>query len=965
MLLKFKFVIELKQRKNTDIISIRGARQHNLKNIDVEIPRYKFVVITGTSGSGKSSLAFNTIYAEGQRKYVESLSSYARQFLDQLEKPDVDSMDGLSPALAIEQRSSSLNPRSTVATSTEIYDYLRVLYSAIGVPHDPDTGEVIKKMSTGEIVDKLLLLQDKTKLIILSPYQTHNDASTRTTIERLRRNGFIRARINKKIIQIDEESLNFPKTKKPIIQAVVDRIIVKDGIRSRLYSSIETALKWGNQRVDVLIQKNEGDWVEETFTTTYSNPKTGFSLPELTPRHFSFNSHLGACKKCHGVGSVLQAEKSLFINDETLSLADGAVKSWWNRNKKLKAIHDKQINALAKVFEISVQTKYSELSNDFIDCLFYGTSKNDELKKVFDYEGLCIQAERLYSTSKSESTKRNVRRFMLPKDCPVCNGNRLQKKISSITINNKEFGDLSIDQFTSLNIKDALKFIEGINTNEPNLEIIRDVVNELSKRLKFLSNVGLSYLSLDRESSTLSGGEAQRIRLATQIGSGLSGVLYVLDEPSIGLHQSDNSLLIDAFKKLRDLGNTVIVVEHDAETIMSADYIFDLGPGAGPRGGQLIAEGTPKEIINSETSLTGKYLSMKVKIEVPKKRIKPPKIVELSDSFDSGWITVKNATDNNLKNINASFPLGCLTCVTGISGSGKSTLVNNILKKTIFRKFYGSKEQPGAHDRIVGLNQIDKAIVIDQSPIGKSPRSNPVTYSGAFSEIRKLYSQVQTSKIRGYDMGRFSFNVKGGRCEACNGDGSIKIDMHFLNDVYINCESCKGSRYNSETLDVTYKGKNIAEVLTMTVDEATQFFAKIPKIYDNLRSMGEVGLGYIKLGQPANTLSGGEAQRLKLASELSKNSTGDTLYLLDEPTTGLHFSDINNLLSVLYKLRDSGNSLIVIEHNLDVIKCADWIIDMGPEGGPSGGYIVAEGPPNVIAKNKDSSTGKFLKEIIK
>ena len=554
---------------------------------------------------------------------------------------------------------------------------------------------------------------------------------------------------------------------------------------------------------------------------------------------------------------------------------------------------------------------------------------------------------------------------MLPKVCLACNGNRLKKEISYVTINHQQFGSLSIDKLTNLNIKDALKFIEGIDLSDSDHEIIRDVKNELLKRLQFLFDVGLSYLNLNRESGTLSGGEAQRIRLATQIGSGLSGVLYVLDEPSVGLHQSDNALLIRAFKNLRDIGNSVLVVEHDSETILAADHVLDLGPGAGPRGGNLIAQGTPKDIINSDSSITGKYLSQELQINVPTNRIIPPKRVNMSDSFDSGWITIENASENNLKNIDASFPLGCLTCVTGISGSGKSTLVNNILKRSIFNKFYNAKDQPGLHEKIVGLNQIDKAIVIDQSPIGKSPRSNPVTYSGAFSEIRKLYAQVQTSKIRGYDMGRFSFNVKGGRCEQCKGDGFIKIDMHFLNDVYVKCESCNGTRYNSETLDVTYKGKNIAEVLSMTVDEATQFFSKIPKIYTNLRAMGEVGLGYIKLGQAANTLSGGEAQRLKLASELSKNSTGDTLYLLDEPTTGLHFSDINNLLSVLFKLRDSGNTLIVIEHNLDVIKCADWIVDMGPEGGPDGGYIVAEGSPDIVSNHKSSITGKFLKELLK
>ncbi|MFL2451874.1 MAG: excinuclease ABC subunit UvrA [Verrucomicrobiales bacterium] len=955
----------MNQLKSIDQITIRGARQHNLKNINVNIPRHRFVVITGTSGSGKSSLAFNTIYAEGQRKYVESLSSYARQFLDQLEKPDVDSIEGLSPALAIEQRSSSPNPRSTVATSTEIYDYLRVLYSSIGIPHDPNTGEVIEKLTIDNIVEKLLALEDGSKVIVLSPILHDKGSDIKNIIERLKRNGFIRARINNEFIQLDEALKPFQKNIKYKIQAVVDRIVIKDGLRSRLYSSVETAIKWGALKVDVMHQgKGESTWVEDKFSTIYTNPKTGFSLPEITPKHFSFNSHYGACEMCHGVGSILQVEESLFIKDENLSLNDGAIHSWWNRNKKLKTIHDKQLEKLANEFNVSTKEKFSDLGDNFIKMIFFGIPEEKKSDSSIKFEGLINQAERLYSTSKSESTKRNIRRFMLPKNCPNCNGARLKKSMRSITIEHEVFGELSIDKFTKLSVTDALRFIKEISINNSNRLICKDVLSELSKRLKFLVDVGLSYLNLNRESSSLSGGESQRIRLATQMGSGLSGVLYVLDEPSAGLHQSDNALLIKAFQNLRDLGNTVIVVEHDAETIMSSDYVIDIGPGAGPRGGNLIAEGTPREITESPKSITGKYLSGELKINPPKNRIAPPKKTDISDSFDSGWISVVGASENNLKNIEASFPIGCLTCVTGISGSGKSTLVHQVLKKAIFRKLYRSKDKPGKHDKILGLNQIDKAILIDQSPIGKSPRSNPVTFSGAFTEIRKLYSQVQTSKIRGYGIGRFSFNVKGGRCEACSGDGFIKIDMHFLSDVYVKCESCNGSRYNRETLDVTYKGKNISEVLEMSVDEATQFFSKIPKIYTSLRAMGEVGLGYVKLGQPANTLSGGEAQRLKLATELAKTSTGDTLYLLDEPTTGLHFSDINNLLSVLFRLRDNGNSLIIIEHNLDVIKCADWIIDMGPKGGPEGGYIVAEGCPDIIINQKNSMTGKFLKSLL-
>ena len=955
----------MNQDKGINQISIKGARQHNLKNIDVNIPRHKFVVITGTSGSGKSSLAFNTIYAEGQRKYVESLSSYARQFLDQLEKPDVDSIEGLSPALAIEQRNSSLNPRSTVATSTEIYDYLRVLYSSIGIPHDPETGEVIEKLTIDNIVEKLLSLNDESKLIILSPIAHDMEADLKSVVERLKRNGFIRARINDKFVDLDDDLKPFKKNKKYRIHAVVDRIVIKSGIRSRLYSSIETAIKWGGQKVEVMHQiKGNECWEFLKFSTTYTNPKTGFSLPEITPKHFSFNSHLGACRMCHGVGSILQVEESLFIKDENRSICDGAIQSWWSRNKKLKAIQDKQLEKLAKEFNVSLETNFSNLSDDFIQMIFFGIPKEYRAESSIKFEGLVNQAERLYSTTKSESTKRNIRRFMLSKKCPKCNGARLKESIRYITIEHSNFGQLSIDKFTELSVKDAFTFIEEIIIDDDDYYICKDVLLELSKRLNFLIGVGVPYLNLNRQSSTLSGGESQRIRLATQMGSGLSGVLYVLDEPSAGLHQSDNALLIKAFQKLRDLGNTVIVVEHDAETIMASDYVIDIGPGAGPRGGKLIAEGTPKEITESINSITGQYLSGELKINPPKKRIIPPKKRDISDSFDSGWITVVGACENNLKNIETSFPIGCITCVTGISGSGKSTLVHQIIKKTIFRKLYNSKEKPGKHDKILGLNQIDKAILIDQSPIGKSPRSNPVTFSGAFTEIRRLFSQVQTSKIRGYGIGRFSFNVKGGRCETCSGDGLIKVDMHFLSDVYVKCESCNGSRYNRETLDVTYKGKNISEVLEMTIDEATQFFSKVPKIYSSLRSMGEVGLGYIKLGQPANTLSGGEAQRLKLASELSKHSTGDTLYLLDEPTTGLHFSDINTLLSVLFRLRDNGNTLIIIEHNLDVIKCADWIIDMGPKGGPEGGHIISEGAPDKIAKQKNSVTGAFLKKLL-
>ena len=953
-----------KRHFSQESISIRGARQHNLKNISVDIPRSRFVVITGMSGSGKSSLAFNTLYAEGQRKYVESLSTYARQFLDQLEKPEVDSIEGLSPAIAIEQRHSSLNPRSTIATSTEIYDYMRVLYSSIGIPHDPETGEVITRLSIGEIVESIINLPEQTKVVILAPILTPEGADIRSVLDRLKRNGFVRARLNGQDVELDDDLPSCSRHKKNTIEAVIDRIVIKDDIRSRLFGSVETALRWGDQNIELLIQEpDSSEWKHSVYTTTFKNPNTGFCMPELTPKHFSFNSHLGACKKCQGIGSILQADPHLFISDQQMTISEGAIKSWWARNKKLKSIHDKQIKSLCEALDVSIDTKYCDLSDEFIDIVFNGANEG-QLTNGLRHEGLLNQAQRLYSTSKSEITRQNVRRFMNPKECLACKGKRLKPEILCVTLNHTERGNTSIDQFSSFNVAEALNFIEGMNLSEDEHLICGELLNEISKRLKFLRTVGLTYLNLDRESGTLSGGESQRIRLATQIGSGLSGVLYVLDEPSIGLHQADNKKLIQAFKELRDLGNTVIAVEHDTETIEAADYVIDLGPGAGPRGGEVIAEGTPEQIKSNSKSITGKYLSNELKINIPKTRIVPPGKVIGDESFDCGWITIEGASENNLKGVNASFPIGCITCVSGMSGSGKSTLVDDILRKALFRKFYQSKDIPGKHIRITGLNQLDKAVVIDQSPIGRSPRSNPVTYSGAFTEIRKLFAQLPTSKIRGYGIGRFSFNVKGGRCEHCRGDGSIKIDMHFLSDVYVKCEMCNGKRYNQDTMDITYKGRNISEVLEMSIDEASQFFVRIPQIYSKLRTMSEVGLGYIKLGQAANTLSGGEAQRLKLASELSKKSTGDTIYLLDEPTTGLHLADIDTLLKVLMKLREAGNTLIIIEHNLDVLKCADWIIDMGPEGGPDGGRIIAEGSPEEVSKCEESATATFLKQYL-
>ena len=863
-------------------IQIRGARQHNLKNLDVEIPREKLVVITGPSGSGKSSLAFNTLYAEGQRRYVESLSAYARQFLDQLEKPDVDFIEGLSPAIAIEQRSSAPNPRSTIATVTEIYDYLRILYSAIGQPHDPKTGEMVTKDTLGGIVDQLLQHPERTRVVLLAPIVRDEIGDLEAALERLKRNGFVRARVDGEIHELDGDLPKFDRKTKHRVEAVVDRLVIKEDVRSRLVGSVETALRWGGGEVEALVQiPGDTDWLHDAYTTAFANPETGFRMPELTPKHFSFNSHLGACPACQGLGSILRPDPTLFVSDPEKTLAEGAVKTWWSRNKKLKALHDRQITALAAHFGVELNTRWSDAPEDFRSALFDGTGdvpiktgwKTSANTRSVEkpYEGLLAQAERLHDTSDSETTRRNVRKFMNPQPCKKCKGRRLRPEILGVTLMARDGGELAIDGFTALGIGGAREWLDTLALPPAQADVVGEVVREIAKRLEFLDHVGLGYLTLDRESGTLSGGEAQRIRLATQIGAGLAGVLYVLDEPSIGLHQHDNARLIETLKQLRDLGNTVIVVEHDTETMEAADHVIDIGPHAGPRGGELVAEGTPDEIKNHESSVTGKYLSGRLEISVPKRRVKPP--APSGDGLlDTGWISVRGAREHNLKNIDAAFPVGCLTCVTGMSGSGKSTLVDDIFRRALFRRYYGSKEAPGAHDEITGLDQIDKAIVIDQSPIGRSPRSNPVTYAGAFNPIRDLFAMLPSAKVRGYTAGRFSFNVKGGRCEACQGDGSIKIDMHFLSDVYVTCEECDGARYNRDTLDITYKGKNIADVLGMTIDEATTFFARVPKVYAKLRALGEVGLGYLKLGQAANTLSGGEAQRIKLAGELGKKS---------------------------------------------------------------------------------------------
>ena len=960
------------------VIKITGARQHNLKNLQLEIPREKLVVITGLSGSGKSSLAFDTLYAEGQRRYVESLSAYARQFLDQMEKPDVDFIEGLSPAIAIEQRSAGANPRSTIATTTEIYDYLRVLFSAVGQPHDPQTGRPLSRQTPQQIVDQILAYQAGTKIVVLAPLIENQSGEFRDVLEKLRREGFVRARIDRKLIELDRpDPIRLNKRERHTIEAVVDRLVVRDGIRVRLTDSIETALKWGGNRIVALCQNPKTtntqhptangeceEWAECRYSTEYGNTETGFNLGELTPRHFSFNSHLGACPTCHGLGTQLVIDPGLLISDQAKTLSEGAITPWRRGTKRMRAYYRHLQDALTKHFHVNEDVPFANLPDAFKAALYFGTNGepiemafagNGEKKIKKPFEGLVPQMQRLYEQTQSEFTRNRIRAFMAREACKICGGARLKPEILAVTIKGREGREVNIHQFSQKTVEDALQFISGLNLTEQQQTIVTDVVREIRSRLQFLAEVGLGYLTLDRESGTLSGGEAQRIRLATQIGSGLAGVLYILDEPSIGLHQRDNARLLGTLRKLRDLGNSVIVVEHDEETIRAADHIIDLGPGAGPRGGEIVAQGTLDDILRAKNSLTGDYLSGRARIAIPKQRAQPRR---------DGWITVARGNENNLKNIDVSFPLGCLTCVTGVSGSGKSTLVDFILRRALFRHFYNSKDKPGAHETIRGLEQIDKAVVIDQTPIGRTPRSNPVTYTGAFTPIRELFAQLPAARVRGYDAGRFSFNVKGGRCENCEGGGLIKIEMHFLPDVYVECEVCRGKRYNRETLEITYKGKNIADVLDLTVDEAARFFRNVPTIAEKLNSLLDVGLGYLRLGQAGTTLSGGEAQRVKLATELAKKATGRTVYILDEPTTGLHFADIEKLLEVLMKLRNAGNTIVVIEHNLEMIKCADWIIDLGPEGGESGGQLVGVGSPEVIATISHSHTGRYLRQIL-
>jgi excinuclease ABC subunit A len=960
----------------SDVIRIVGARQHNLKNLTLEIPRQKLVVITGLSGSGKSSLAFDTLYAEGQRRYVESLSAYARQFLDQMQKPDVEHIEGLSPAIAIEQRSSGGNPRSTIATTTEIYDYLRVLYAAIGTPHEPKTGRVIRRMTPQQIVDAILAFPPETKIIVLAPVVSGEAGEFRDVLEKLRREGFVRVRVDGEIVEFGgPEPVRLDKAKSHRIEAVVDRLVVREGIRQRLSDSVATALRWGEGRIIVLRQDGEA-WTPVNYSTHFADPDTGFTLPPLTPKHFSFNSHHGACPSCEGLGTEQFIDPDLLVPDTELSLADGAIASWAKASKSLQPFYEGVLRSLCRAFRQKMDTPWRELPEAFQKAVMHGTgereielswgegSRREAVKKPF--EGVVAQMEHLYTTTESELSRQRIRAYMSRQTCGVCKGARLRPALLAVTLASAE-SEKSIHEFCLLSVSDARWFIEHLVLGEEAKVIAAELVREVRARLSFMEEVGLGYLTLDRESGTLSGGEAQRIRLATQIGSGLAGCLYVLDEPSIGLHQRDNDRLITTLRRLRDLGNSVIVVEHDEDTIRAADHVLDLGPGAGVRGGQIIAQGTPEEVARCETSLTGQYLSGTARIPVPRKRIAPRGGHRPSGAGHKpgGWLTVVDAAENNLQHVTAHFPLGCLTCVTGVSGSGKSTLVDDILRRALFRHFYRSKDRPGRHKAVLGLDEIDKAIVIDQAPIGRTPRSNPATYTGAFGPIRELFSGLPIARVRGYDAGRFSFNVKGGRCEACEGDGVKKIEMHFLADVYVECEVCRGRRYNRETLEITYKGKNIADVLDMTVDEAARFFRNIPGISDRLVALEDVGLGYLHLGQSGTTLSGGEAQRVKLAAELAKKATGRTVYILDEPTTGLHFADIHKLLEVLMKLRDAGNTLIIIEHNLEVIKCADWIVDMGPEGGSGGGRLVAEGTPEDIATADASHTGAYLRKMLK
>ena len=936
-----------------DII-IKGAREHNLKNIDVKIPREKLVVLTGLSGSGKSSLAFDTIYAEGQRRYVESLSSYARMFLGQMEKPDVDYIDGLSPAISIDQKTTSKNPRSTVGTVTEIYDYLRLLYARIGIPHCPKCGKEVQRQSIDQIVDKVMSLGEGTKIQILAPVIRGKKGEHKKVFENARKSGYVRVKADGEQYDLSEP-IELKKTQKHNIEIIIDRLIIRENIVQRLTDSLETAIALTG---DVVLVEVIGGEIM-SFSQNFACDDCGISLQELTPRLFSFNNPYGACDNCDGLGALSKIDPNLVIADENLSIINGAISAtgWATANKKDSMAY-MYFTALADYYGFDVNTPYKDLPKDIQDIILYGTGDTNipmnyersygSGKYSAPFEGVITNLERRYNANTYDYVKNDIERYVNDVTCPKCHGARLNDEVLAVTING-----VNIYEFTTMSIQKEMDFVNSLELTDREKMIGEQILKEIKARLKFLLDVGLDYLSLSRSAGTLSGGEAQRIRLATQIGSGLMGVLYILDEPSIGLHQRDNDRLIETLKHLRDLGNTVIVVEHDTDTMYAADYIVDIGPGAGVNGGELVGEGTVEDLIKSPRSITGQYLSGELKIKVPKERRKP-----------TGWIEVRGAKENNLKNINVKIPTGVMTCVTGVSGSGKSSLVNEILYKKLAHVLNRARTHAGAHKEIKGIEQLDKIIDINQSPIGRTPRSNPATYTNVFGDIREVFASTNEAKVRGYKSGRFSFNVKGGRCEACSGDGIKKIEMHFLADIFVPCEVCKGKRYNRETLEVKYKGKNIYEVLEMTVDEGVEFFENIPKIKRKLETLQEVGLGYIKLGQSSTTLSGGEAQRVKLATELSKRSTGKTIYILDEPTTGLHTADVHKLTEVLDKLVEGGNTVVVIEHNLDVIKTADYIIDMGPEGGDNGGTVIASGTPEQVAKVEKSYTGKYLKKML-
>ena len=941
-------------KDNKKYIHIKGANEHNLKNIDIDIPRDEFTVVTGLSGSGKSSLAFDTIYAEGQRRYMESLSSYARQFLGQMEKPQVESIEGLPPAISIDQKSTNKNPRSTVGTVTEIYDYMRLLYARAGIPHCPKCGREIKKQTVDEMVDRILMLEERTKFQILAPVVRGKKGRHEKVFESAKKSGYLRVRVDGNMYELTEE-IKLEKNIKHSIEIIIDRLSIREGIEKRLTDSVENALKLGNGLMIVDVIGGE----EMTFSQNFACPDCGISIDEVQPRSFSFNNPFGACPDCYGLGYKMEFDEDLIIPDKSLSINQGAivVLGWQSANDG-KSFSNAILQALALKYNFSLDTPFEDYPKEIHDILIYGTNGEKVVVRykgqrgigVYDiaFEGLIKNVERRYRETSAESTKAEYETFMRFTPCATCHGQRLKKESLAVTI-----GDKNIYEMTEMSVRDLRQYLDELQLTETQLKIGKEILKEIKGRLQFLVDVGLDYLSLSRATGTLSGGEAQRIRLATQIGSGLVGVAYIMDEPSIGLHQNDNDKLLATLKHLRDLGNTLIVVEHDEDTMRAADYVVDIGPGAGEHGGQVIATGTAEDLMKNPNSITGKYLSGEIKIPVPKTRRKP-----------KGFLKVVGAKENNLKNIDVKVPIGVLTCVTGVSGSGKSSLVNEILYKSLARKLNRARTIPGKCKKIEGMEQLDKVINIDQSPIGRTPRSNPATYTGMFDMIRDLFAATTDAKERGYKKGRFSFNVKGGRCEACSGDGILKVEMHFLPDVYVPCEVCGGKRYNRETLEVRYKGKTIYDVLEMTVEEALDFFKNVPRILNKVQTLYDVGLGYLKLGQPSTTLSGGEAQRIKLATELSKRSTGKTIYVLDEPTTGLHFADVHKLVEILHRLTDEGNTVVVIEHNLDVIKVADYIIDMGPDGGDRGGTVVVAGTPEQVAEHPTSYTGKYVKQML-